>query len=220
MSHELIDLTLAALDQITAMLEEEERQLRASRPPSERRQHRQRAWRMAGHQGRYAGAGDSGPLTAVRQCGTQPGVADPFCSRAPELMQMRQPIRFCYCGNSSELGELETRPTWHPVPPLAELDPERCYVAWEIVLRTPASLDAIRDVFIFVEDCCELASNRKRAPPCLKRTGQRGDLRSNAQNAGGRRHYDTPDNLQPSRPAAKLDQFVNLVGELVTVQAR
>ncbi len=33
--------------------------------------------------------------------------------------------------------------------------------------------------------------------------------------------YDTPDNASSLRvPAAKLDQFVNLVGELVTVQAR
>jgi two-component system chemotaxis sensor kinase CheA len=38
---------------------------------------------------------------------------------------------------------------------------------------------------------------------------------------GGRRTYDKPDNASSLRvPAAKLDQFVDLVGELVTVQAR
>ena len=37
----------------------------------------------------------------------------------------------------------------------------------------------------------------------------------------GRRADDRPDNASSIRvPAAKLDQFVNLVGELVTVQAR
>jgi chemotaxis protein histidine kinase CheA len=37
----------------------------------------------------------------------------------------------------------------------------------------------------------------------------------------GRRSYDKPDNVSSLRvPAAKLDQFVDLVGELVTVQAR
>jgi len=37
----------------------------------------------------------------------------------------------------------------------------------------------------------------------------------------GRRADDRPDNVSSIRvPAAKLDQFVNLVGELVTVQAR
>jgi two-component system chemotaxis sensor kinase CheA len=39
--------------------------------------------------------------------------------------------------------------------------------------------------------------------------------------SGGRRNYDKPDNASSLRvPAAKLDQFVDLVGELVTVQAR
>jgi chemotaxis protein histidine kinase CheA len=39
--------------------------------------------------------------------------------------------------------------------------------------------------------------------------------------SGSRRTYDKPDNASSIRvPAAKLDQFVDLVGELVTVQAR
>jgi two-component system chemotaxis sensor kinase CheA len=45
--------------------------------------------------------------------------------------------------------------------------------------------------------------------------------RNRAQASGGRRTYDKPDNASSLRvPAAKLDQFVDLVGELVTVQAR
>ena len=50
------------------------------------------------------------------------------------------------------------------VPPLAELDPERCYVGWEMVLATAAEPDAIRDVFIFVEDSCELTIEPDRRP--------------------------------------------------------
>ena len=39
--------------------------------------------------------------------------------------------------------------------------------------------------------------------------------------SGGRRTYDKADTATSLRvPAAKLDQFVDLVGELVTVQAR
>ena len=39
--------------------------------------------------------------------------------------------------------------------------------------------------------------------------------------SGGRRNYDKADTATSLRvPAAKLDQFVDLVGELVTVQAR
>src|ERR1039458_9549014 len=48
----------------------------------------------------------------------------------------------------------------HPVErgaDLAELEPQRCYVSWDLTLTTTATVDAIRDVFIFVEDSCELA---------------------------------------------------------------
>ena len=55
----------------------------------------------------------------------------------------------------------------------------------------------------------------------MKRTGQRRGLEEKRAERGGRRHYDTPDTASSIRVAApKLDQFVNLVGELVTVQAR
>jgi two-component system chemotaxis sensor kinase CheA len=40
---------------------------------------------------------------------------------------------------------------------LDEIDPERCYVYWDIILTTEAGENAIRDVFIFVEDGCELS---------------------------------------------------------------
>jgi two-component system chemotaxis sensor kinase CheA len=46
-------------------------------------------------------------------------------------------------------------------------------------------------------------------------------LEENRATSGGRRVYDAPDTASSLRvPAAKLDQFVDLVGELVTVQAR
>jgi len=89
-----------------------------------------------------------------------------------------------------------------------------------MVLTTSAAREAIRDVFIFVEDCCELTIEPDSAqasglvaavPPVTE------EKRINY----GRRADDRPDNVSSIRvPAAKLDQFVNLVGELVTVQAR
>ena len=47
-------------------------------------------------------------------------------------------------------------PAWRQCRRWMRLDPERCYVSWEMVLATTAGRDAIRDVFIFVEDSCEL----------------------------------------------------------------
>ncbi len=142
-----------------------------------------------------------------------------------------------------QLGGLSVRASMAAVPPLAELDPERCYVSWEMVLATAAERDAIRDVFIFVEDCCELTIEAATSPTSIAKSIPAADEASNATKtdqaaanaadltaraledkratSGGRRVYDAPDHATSLRvPASKLDQFVNLVGELVTVQAR
>jgi len=115
------------------------------------------------------------------------------------------------------------------VPPLRELDPERCYVVWEMVPATSAGRDAIRDVFIFVEDNCELTIElaasaaqccSQAAPLCAADLTARA-LAEQRSGSVGRRIYDKADSASSLRvPAAKLDQFVDLVGELVTVQAR
>ncbi|MGC2615794.1 MAG: chemotaxis protein CheA [Terracidiphilus sp.] len=119
------------------------------------------------------------------------------------------------------LGELTATASLASLPPLAELDPERCYVAWDFILRTSASLDAIRDVFIFVEDCCELSIEPQEKPAEVETDRTALGLKEKREAQGGRRHYDSSDNSSTIRVAVtKLDQFVNLVGELVTVQAR
>ena len=145
------------------------------------------------------------------------------------------------------LGGLAVRASVEGLPPFGELEPERCYVGWEMVLTSSAPQEAIRDCFIFVEDLCELviepaaekpASALPAAPVAVvaagatavmsaeeralceaDRTAQALEEKRTPQ--GGRRTYDKPDNASSLRvPAAKLDQFVDLVGELVTVQAR
>jgi two-component system chemotaxis sensor kinase CheA len=136
------------------------------------------------------------------------------------------------------LGGLAVRASMAAVPPLEELDPERCYISWEMVLATTAGREAIRDVFIFVEDSCELVIEPILEPisvsePSATASAQRASAALSAaevtaralddkrEKTGGRRNYDAPDNASSLRvPAAKLDQFVDLVGELVTVQAR
>jgi len=124
-----------------------------------------------------------------------------------------------------QMGELRITASMAAMPPLGELEPERCYVSWEMVLSTAAGRDAIRDVFIFVEDCCELTiepvpSATQCAATCTVE-GAVMPLEEHRGASGGRRNYDKADNASSLRvPAAKLDQYVDLVGELVTVQAR
>ncbi|MGD9848295.1 MAG: Hpt domain-containing protein, partial [Desulfuromonas sp.] len=51
----------------------------------------------------------------------------------------------------AELGTCRTIAHKAKVPPLDAIDPEQCYVRWDILLTTSAGIEAIRDVFIFVE---------------------------------------------------------------------
>jgi len=148
------------------------------------------------------------------------------------------------------------------IPPLADLEPESCYLYWDVVLTTDAGVNAIRDVFIFVEDDCELnieAIDVHEAPEAHRRLGEilveRGDLalvELHAALAERRRlgevlvtrgivdgckvdsalaeqeQVEKVRRERQSQEAAatirvrseKLDALVDLVGELVTVQAR
>lgn len=54
------------------------------------------------------------------------------------------------------LGECNVFARTHKIPALKELDPEKCYLSWDIVLTTAAGINAIKDVFIFVEDDCKI----------------------------------------------------------------
>jgi two-component system chemotaxis sensor kinase CheA len=236
---QLIDLTLSALDQIRAMLEvggdgvpladpetcakilAQVRHL-TSKPEGEPAKGKT----SPSNSGLGAGlrANVEATAGAMREWTIHFAPGADFMSNGANPLLLIQELR--------QLGGLSVRASMASVPPLGELDPERCYVTWEMVLATAAGRDAIRDVFIFVEDCCELRI--EPAPQCdsvadpisastvasaAERTARA--LEDKRTPSGGRRIYDSPDNASSLRvPAAKLDQFVDLVGELVTVQAR
>ncbi len=249
-SSELIDLTLSALDQIRAMLEEGEvgapqadpsaraeilanvRHL-MGRPEKPSAREMPAASNTSTEAGCEACTGiDAGPM---REWSIH------FAPSAEFMLNGANPLLLLR--ELGQLGGLSVKASMAAVPPLSELDPERCYVSWEMVLATAADRDAIRDVFIFVEDCCDLTIEAVMSPAStadsVSARGQASivaqtdsavasaaDLTARAledkrATSGGRRNYDAPDNASSLRvPAAKLDHFVNLVGELVTVQAR
>lgn len=65
------------------------------------------------------------------------------------------PLHLIRCLRS--LGTLEAVRTRHErVPALPELDPEACYLGFDILLRSDAQQAAVEDVFEFVRDDCEL----------------------------------------------------------------
>ena len=214
---ELVDLTLNALDHIRDFLEEFPKDDKVARE------------RLLAHLRIMTAAEDEAPAETIESpCAPQgpPIVAKGARAWAVHFAPGPQLMR-----NGSDplllirelggIGELTATASLAFVPPLAELDPERCYIAWDFVLRTAATLDAIRDVFIFVEDCCELSIELQQEPATVNADLIAKGLEEKRENRGGRRQHDSPDNTSSIRVApAKLDQFVNLVGELVTVQAR
>lgn len=56
-----------------------------------------------------------------------------------------------------DLGHCTVTVLTEKVPPLAEIEAEGCYLAWDVILTTDAPLSAIEDVFIFVQDEAELS---------------------------------------------------------------
>ncbi|MGC9196894.1 MAG: chemotaxis protein CheA [Syntrophobacteraceae bacterium] len=164
-----------------------------------------------------------------------------------------------------EMGECSVIAHTEPIPELEELDPEQCYLSWDVILTTTHSINTIKDVFIFVEDECDLeikvidVADREddHGPP--KRVGEllierslvsHGDLQdalSSQKRIGEllvekgvveasmvesvlaeQRHVQAARSKQTVEEqsssirvrAEKLDTLVNLVGEMVTVQAR
>lgn len=145
------------------------------------------------------------------------------------------------------------------IPDFEKLNPELCYLSWEAALVSNAGFDEVKDVFIFVEDDCKLSVDiieentrleiiedvkkqiiakfergekltpdkliikksesekiiEKRAPS-VKSAGK--DVKPKIEEVEN--SIKAADSGSSIRVAAeKLDELVNLVGELVTVQA-
>lgn len=162
------------------------------------------------------------------------------------------------------LGAASVVPLADRIPRLSEMDPEACYVGWDVTLTTDKGADAIRDVFIFVEGSGELSIEKVPVGEGaddveVKRIGEilveRGvttpekirDAMDGQKKIGEllvEKNVATPEQVKSAldeqdhlkrlkegkqqdsatssiRVASeKLDALVDLVGELVTLQAR
>ena len=207
----LTNLALAASDQIKAMLEQA-----AGRGTADQT----RAAEILANVNELTGAGDA---SAARPASPppQPAAGDVtgpvrewrihFRPSPDVLVNGTNPLLLL--DELRQLGDLRVTADTSGIPPLRKILPERCYLAWDMTLATAAGRDAIRDVFIFVEDDSELVIEPLSPEPHARQAAVPGP-RAPVRNAAA----------QPAASirvaAAKLDQLVNLVGELVTVQAR
>ncbi len=252
---DLVDLTLAAEDQLRLLVDAE----------------------FGGPAGDAARTAELLAALSQQQTHDQTGVLEPF--HAGAAYQFTYRIRFrpapaifrqgiqpqLLLGELGRLGETLIVAQCDRIPPLDQLEPEDCHVYWDVILTTGEDENAVRDVFIFVEDDCELTIDLIDADGLLdedadyKRLGEilveRGDLPREALEAflhekkrlgemlieTGRidpsqvesalAEQERVQRLRRDRQALeatdsirvkseRLDNLVNLVGELVTVQAR
>jgi len=232
----LIDLTLAALDQIRLMIEEGEG---APAPePGKRADILARVRVLAGG-GKKLPAKEHATVSAPAPVPSRAREWRIHFAPGPEMMRDgTNPLLLL--NELRQLGTAQIQADLSAIPPLDEIVPERCYIGWDVTLTSAAdgaaTLDSIRDIFIFVEDACELtiepsftesnsAGPNQESPAAAVSDAETHDtdrrLEDLRSGSPGRRPYDKPDTASSIRvPAAKLDQFVDLVGELVTVQAR
>lgn len=126
-----------------------------------------------------------------------------------------------------KLGPCEISADIAAVPALAALQPDQCYLGWNITLRSSADRNAIQDVFIFVEDesHLEIECTDSIAAVAAPATVPSPDPIPVLQIPVTSAVAEAPRQALPVEatvrvPAARLDRLVNLVGELVMNQSR
>jgi len=160
------------------------------------------------------------------------------------------------------LGQFSCVPDVTRLPPLEALDPESCHVSFNAILTTSSGLDAIKDVFIFVETSSTLRIERIDTVEDAEDGGRKlgeilvdrgvvkpedlGEALRSQRKLGEvlverkvvtsselesalveQAHLKKVQDRQSEGPSTsirvasdKLDELVDLVGELVTMQAR
>jgi two-component system, chemotaxis family, sensor kinase CheA len=119
----------------------------------------------------------------------------------------------------AELGTMETTAVdLSKLPALSELLPDTCYLGWNIQLTSEREREAIEDVFAFVENGANITIE---AQPPGGEVSASGAPAKSAVAASGR-----PAPRQRGRDSAsirvnteKVDQLIDLVGELVIAQS-
>jgi two-component system, chemotaxis family, sensor kinase CheA len=130
----------------------------------------------------------------------------------------------------ADLGDLNVVVSTRNLPALRELDPESCYLSWELTVDTDATREVIEQVFDWAEGDCELQIRDENAgavavvptaaptaaptaptPPLPRGTGEGRDGDSAKQGLG--------DGSSIRVSTEKVDELMNTVGELVITQS-
>lgn len=148
------------------------------------------------------------------------------------------------------LGQYLVMPNLEQIPDMAELDPEKCYISWEIVLATKENAEKICEIFIFAEDSSTIDIQKICDRDLLSDKAFCNLIDQAAESGKGIGIQKIKEYVSPSTAGAtvkkmteagtkninevtnklksissirvsseKLDELINLVSELVTTQA-
>ena len=115
------------------------------------------------------------------------------------------------------LGSCEAVAHTDAVPALEAIQPDRCYFWWTATLRGKCGENAIRDVFIFVEEDGNLEIQELESAPAAAEIPS--ELRADGPTVDREQHGPRTRQATVRVPAERLDRLVNLVGEFVMSQS-
>ena len=148
----------------------------------------------------------------------------------PHIEMLRtgnDPVRMIYA--LTELGQVTTKADLSDIPAFVDLNPEDSFLSWEITLKGDIKKEDIIEVFDWVEDECDLdiQALTNEANPATEAT-------ATPEVSATPNTPATTTAAKPSKPTAtkktaesasirvgidKVDEIINLVGELVITQS-
>ncbi|WDD96863.1 chemotaxis protein CheA [Thalassomonas actiniarum] len=140
----------------------------------------------------------------------------------------------------ADLGPLEIRAQASELPSLSDMDPQELYLSWNLILTSPASEAEIREVFEWVEDECQLElvqlsgqkeGKQDKEPEAATSSGQVTTeklIEPATMPVADKSPDKRPEKAQVKNKqdagsirvgVDKVDNLINLVGELVITQS-
>lgn len=190
---------------------------------------------------------DNGPTTEGETSGMTSDAADTAggtgtrwlikFAPGPEMLKRgNEPLRIFR--ELGKLGELDIQADSAAVPELASLDPRQCYLRWQITLSGDVEKAAVEELFAWVDDDCELliieaedavdAVKEVDATTTSAPTAGPADNDTEAQTEGSlsAKPKTTAQATKTGKDGGsirvgidKVDELINLVGELVITQS-
>ncbi|WP_394390870.1 chemotaxis protein CheA [Shewanella woodyi] len=162
-------------------------------------------------------SGESSPQNTTWIIDFQPGIDILRCGNDPSLMFNELRL----------LGELEVTLVDSTLPDFSDMDPEACYLNWQLVLVTDKPLEQIKEVFEWVEDECTINYHQETDAP-VKEQAEEAGTPATTEASPSTEVIAKPKAVTPAKTPEggsirvsieKIDLLINMVGELVITQA-